>query len=160
MKRDMMKNLLTIGLLTIALAACGQKASTSSGSSMGGVSSESQASEAGYLSDNVLDRVFFDTDQSSLSSDARNILRAQASWLKSNSSLSVVIEGHADERGTRDYNLALGARRATAVRDALISYGVSGSQIATISYGKERPVSLCSEDRCWSKNRRAVTTIR
>lgn len=160
MKRDMIKNSLTIGLLTIALAACSQKAPTSSESSMGGVSSEAAASEAGYLSDNVLDRVFFDTDQSSLSSDAQNILRAQASWLKSNSSLSVVIEGHADERGTRDYNLALGARRATAVRDALMSYGVSGGQIATISYGKERPVSLCSEDRCWSKNRRAVTTIR
>ena len=155
-----MKNLFTVGLLTIALAACGQKATTSSQNSMGGVSSESAASEAGYLTENVLDRVFFDTDQSSLSAEARNILRSQAGWLKANASLSVVIEGHADERGTREYNLALGARRATAVRDALMSYGVSGGQIATISYGKERPVSLCSADSCWSKNRRAVTTIR
>lgn len=160
MNRDIIKNFIIVGFLTIALAACGKNATTSTDSILGGGSSEEAASQEGYLTKNVLDRVFFETDQSSLSEDARNVLRSQASWLKSNSSMSVVIEGHADERGTRDYNLALGARRATAVRDALISFGVSGGQIATISYGKERPVSLCSEDRCWSKNRRAVTTIR
>jgi peptidoglycan-associated lipoprotein len=91
---------------------------------------------------------------------SRAVLRAQAEWLAQNASTSLVIEGHADERGTREYNLALGARRANAVRDFLISQGVDSARLETISFGKERPVSLCSEESCWSKNRRAVSTPR
>ena len=109
---------------------------------------------------NVGDRVFFQTDQSNLDGSARATLRNQAQWLSQNSSVNLIIEGHADERGTREYNLALGARRANAVRDFLISEGVNGSRLQTISFGKERPVSLCSEEACWSKNRRSVATIR
>lgn len=113
-----------------------------------------------YLVENVGDRVFFATDQSNLDGSARATLRNQAAWLKQNAAVRLTIEGHADERGTREYNLALGARRANAVRDFLISEGVSGGRLQTISYGKERPVSLCSEESCWSKNRRSVATIR
>lgn len=113
-----------------------------------------------YLVENVGDRVFFATDQSNLDRSARATLRNQAAWLKQNAAVRLTIEGHADERGTREYNLALGARRANAVRDFLISEGVSGGRLQTISYGKERPVSLCSEESCWSKNRRSVATIR
>lgn len=113
-----------------------------------------------YLVENVGDRVFFATDQSNLDGSARATLRNQAAWLNQNAAIRLTIEGHADERGTREYNLALGARRANAVRDFLISEGVAGSRLQTISYGKERPVSLCSEESCWSKNRRSVATIR
>ena len=109
---------------------------------------------------NVGDRVYFANDQTNLSAQATATLDKQAQWLGSYSRYTVTIEGHADERGTREYNLALGARRANAVRDFLISEGVNGSRLQTISYGKERPVSLCSEEACWSKNRRSVATIR
>ena len=101
--------------------------------------------------ENVGDRVFFATDQSNLDGSARATLRNQAAWLNQNADIRLTIEGHADERGTREYNLALGARRANAVRDFLISEGVAGNRLQTISYGKERPVSLCSEESCWSK---------
>lgn len=149
------------GALALVLAACGQAdKSATSGSMSGGYEASRSDADAQYLAENVLDRVFFATDQSTLDSSAMDTLGNQARWLKANSSVSVVIEGHADERGTRDYNLALGARRATAVRDALISMGVDGGQVSTISYGKERPVSLCSSENCWSKNRRGVTVLR
>ncbi len=108
---------------------------------------------------NVGDRVFFKTDSSRLNSAARSTLRKQAKWLKTNNT-RLMIEGHADERGTRDYNLALGARRANAVRDYIVSLGVSPSRLKTISYGKERPVALCAEESCWSKNRRSVSVAR
>jgi len=108
---------------------------------------------------NVGDRVFFATDRSALNQSARATLQKQASWLKGNN-VSLIIEGHADERGTRDYNLALGARRANAVRDYLVSLGVNPSRLSTISYGKERPVSLCADESCWSKNRRSVSVKR
>lgn len=144
------------------LAGC---ASTSSGPSTSSVApaapvAAAPSADAQYLVENVGDRVFFATDQSNLDGSARATLRNQAAWLKQNDGLRLTIEGHADERGTREYNLALGARRANAVRDFLISEGVSGNRLQTISFGKERPVSLCSEESCWSKNRRAVATIR
>ncbi len=149
------------GAMAMVLAACGQaNKSADTGSMSGGYSAERSEGDAQYLAENVLDRVFFNTDQSTLNEAAMSTVRNQARWLQANSSVSVVIEGHADERGTRDYNLALGARRATAVRDALISMGVNAGQVSTISYGKERPVSLCSSENCWSKNRRAVTSLR
>ena len=113
-----------------------------------------------YWGVDVGDRVFFATDQASIDGLSRTVLRAQAEWLAQNASTNLVIEGHADERGTREYNLALGARRANAVRDFLISQGVDSDRLETISFGKERPVSLCSDESCWSKNRRAVSTTR
>ena len=108
----------------------------------------------------VEDTVRFDTDSSSVSPDAGRILAAQAEWLKRNTQYSIVIEGHADERGARTYNLALGARRADAVRDYLISRGVPSNRIETMSWGKEAPLETCSAERCWSVNRRAVTMVR
>lgn len=108
---------------------------------------------------NVGDRVFFATDVTELSSEARDTLRRQAVWLKQYPNAQIQIEGHADERGTREYNLSLSARRATTVREYLISQGIPASRISTIAYGKERPVALCDAESCWSQNRRAVTVI-
>jgi peptidoglycan-associated lipoprotein len=108
---------------------------------------------------NVGDRVFFDTDSSDLSEQARATLDKQAEWLNHYGQYAFTIEGHADERGTREYNIALGARRAQTVRDYLISRGVAAQRMRTISYGKERPVAVCDDISCWSQNRRAVTVL-
>jgi peptidoglycan-associated lipoprotein len=108
---------------------------------------------------NVGDRVFFDTDSSELSAQARATLDKQAQWLTQYSNYAFVIEGHADERGTREYNIALGARRAQTVREYLVSRGVAAQRMRTISYGKERPVAVCNDISCWSQNRRAVTVL-
>ena len=111
------------------------------------------------LAANVGDRVFFGYDQVDLSPEARATLDRQAQWLKQYGNVSVTIEGHADERGTREYNIALGARRAQAVRDYLASRGVQPGRMRTVSYGKERPVAVCNDISCWSQNRRAVTVL-
>ncbi|MBI1203094.1 MAG: peptidoglycan-associated lipoprotein Pal [Rhodopseudomonas sp.] len=108
---------------------------------------------------NVGDRVFFETDQTDLSQVARATLDKQAQWLTNYGQYSFTIEGHADERGTREYNIALGARRAQSVRDYLVSRGIAASRMRTISYGKERPVAVCNDISCWSQNRRAVTVL-
>jgi peptidoglycan-associated lipoprotein len=108
---------------------------------------------------NVGDRVFFDTDSSDLTMQSRATLDKQAQWLATYNRYAFMIEGHADERGTREYNIALGARRAQAVRDYLASRGVEPSRMRTISYGKERPVAVCDDISCWSQNRRAVTVL-
>jgi peptidoglycan-associated lipoprotein len=109
---------------------------------------------------NVGDRVFFETDSSELTPQSRSTLDKQAQWLTNYSQYSqFTIEGHADERGTREYNIALGARRAQAVRDYLTSRGISPNRMRTISYGKERPVAVCNDISCWSQNRRAVTVL-
>ena len=110
-----------------------------------------------YLADGVPDRVFFATNETVLTTASRETLRAQASWLRTNSSIDVVLEGHADERGTREYNLALGERRANAAKDYLMTYGISSNRISVLSYGKERPVDAGSNPLAWSKNRRSVT---
>lgn len=157
---NMIKQALTISVLAVALSACAQKVQDGAMSSASATQNAGNIGSAQYLATNVLDRVFFDIDQSTLDASSMDVLRGQAAWLKRNSRVAIVVEGHADERGTRDYNLALGARRASAVRDALISMGASPEQVSTLSYGKERPVSVCSENRCWSKNRRAVSVIR
>ena len=154
------KILISMAVAGLTLAGCASTTEPASTSTSTAVSSASTSSSAQYLVQNVGDRVYFQTDQSNLDGSARATLRNQAQWLSQNNSVNLVIEGHADERGTREYNLALGARRANAVRDFLISEGVNGSRLQTISYGKERPVSLCSEEACWSKNRRSVATIR
>ncbi len=108
---------------------------------------------------NVGDRVFFETDSSELTPQARETLDKQAQWLNNYNRYAFTIEGHADERGTREYNIALGARRAQTVRDYLVSRGVSVQRMHTISYGKERPVAVCNDISCWSQNRRAVTVL-
>ena len=110
-----------------------------------------------YLAKGVPDRVFFATNESILTTASRETLRKQAAWLRENSSVTVVIEGHADERGTREYNLALGERRANAAKDYLMTYGISSNRMSVLSYGKERPVDSGSTPLAWSKNRRSVT---
>ena len=112
-----------------------------------------------YFSQTIGDRVLFAVDQSTLSAQAMATLDGQAQWLLTNSNYLAVIEGHADEQGTREYNIALGSRRANAVREYLISKGVPSSRIRTVSYGKERPLAVCSDESCYSQNRRAVTVI-
>jgi peptidoglycan-associated lipoprotein len=143
----------------LALGACAKQP----GSDPGGLSvNVAGAAVPGSSQDfvvNVGDRVFFDTDSSELSAQARATLDRQAQWLNQYTQYTVTIEGHADERGTREYNIALGARRATATRDYLVSRGVAGNRMRTISYGKERPVAVCNDISCWSQNRRAVTVI-
>jgi peptidoglycan-associated lipoprotein len=108
---------------------------------------------------NVGDRVFFETDSSELTPQARETLDKQAQWLNNYNRYAFTIEGHADERGTREYNIALGARRAQTVREYLATRGVSAQRMRTISYGKERPVAVCNDISCWSQNRRAVTVL-
>ena len=108
---------------------------------------------------NVGDRVFFETDSTDLTPQARATLDKQAQWLQVYNRYAFTIEGHADERGTREYNIALGARRAQTVREYLVSRGVDGNRMRTISYGKERPVAVCNDISCWSQNRRAVTVL-
>ncbi|NAZ36334.1 peptidoglycan-associated lipoprotein Pal [Rubellimicrobium sp. CFH 75288] len=125
----------------------------------GGLGGPSDPTSPAYFQQTVGDRVFFAVDQSTLSPQAIQTLDGQARWLLSNASYQIVVEGHADEQGTREYNVALGARRANAVREYLISQGVPGNRIRTISYGKERPVATCSDESCYSQNRRAVTVI-
>lgn len=112
-----------------------------------------------YFNQTVGDRVLFAVDQSTLSPEGRTILQGQAQWLATNSDYAIIIEGHADEQGTREYNLALGARRAAAVQQFLGSQGVAGGRMKTISYGKERPIEVCSDEACYSRNRRAVTVL-
>ena len=110
-----------------------------------------------YLASGVADRVFFATNETVLTTASRETLRKQATWLRKNSKLNVVLEGHADERGTREYNLALGERRANSAKDYLMTYGISSDRISVLSYGKERPVDSGSSPLAWSKNRRSVT---
>ncbi len=110
-----------------------------------------------YLASGVPDRVFFATNESVLTTASRETLRKQAAWLRKNSKITIVLEGHADERGTREYNLALGERRANSAKDYLMTYGISSDRISVLSYGKERPVDSGSNPLSWSKNRRSVT---
>ena len=139
----------------LAIAGCAKNAQTDQ---MGMAGAATPGSQQDFIV-NVGDRVFFDTDSSDLSVQARATLDKQAEWLGHYDRYAFTIEGHADERGTREYNIALGARRAQTVRDYLISRGVSAQRMRTISYGKERPVAVCDDISCWSQNRRAVTVL-
>ncbi|MBO9451580.1 peptidoglycan-associated lipoprotein Pal [Tropicibacter sp. R16_0] len=129
------------------------------GSAGAGAGSAADPSSPAYFQQAVGDRVLFEVDQSTLNDAARATLLAQANWLLENTDFSATIEGHADEQGTREYNLALGARRANAAREFLISRGVAGSRLKVVSYGKERPIEICSEEACYANNRRAVTVL-
>ena len=128
---------------------------------MGGFAagSASDPSSPAFFSETIGDRVLFAVDESSLSSQAQSTLNSQAQWLANNPEYTALIEGHADEQGTSQYNLALGARRASEVQNYLISMGVAPSRLKTISYGKERPIEICSTEACYSQNRRAVTVL-
>ena len=148
-----LKNLVLVLFATLALSAC--STAKKSGQLDGDVYTGSDTVE--YLASGVPDRVFFATNKSSLTTKARETLRKQATYLRKNKNLNVTIEGHADERGTREYNLALGERRANAAKDYLMTYGISGKRISTISYGKEKPVNPASSTLAWSQNRRSVT---
>ena len=114
---------------------------------------------AEYFRTNVGDTVLFDRDQTTLNDGARTVLARQADWLQQNGSFSTVIQGHSDEQGTREFNLALGARRAGAVQEYLIARGVGANRIRTVSFGKERPAATCSDESCFAQNRRAVTVV-
>ena len=151
------KNIFLVMFLSFVLSACATQTSTKKIDSQiqGDVYTGTDTVE--YLADGVPDRVFFATNESVLTTASRETLRKQAAWLRKNSEITVVIEGHADERGTREYNLALGERRANAAKDYLMTYGISSSRISVISYGKERPVDAGSNPLAWSKNRRSVT---
>ena len=148
-----LKNILAIVFATLILSACSTAKKT--GDIDGDVYTGKETVE--YLASGVPDRVFFATNKSSLTTASRATLRKQATFLRKNKNLNVTIEGHADERGTREYNLALGERRANAARDYLMTYGISGKRISTISYGKEKPVNPKSSPISWSQNRRSVT---
>ncbi len=148
-----LKNIVLILFTTLLFSAC--STAKKSGDIEGDVYSGKETVE--YLASGVPDRVFFATNKSSLTTASRATLRKQATFLRKNKNLNVTIEGHADERGTREYNLALGERRANAARDYLMTYGISGKRISVISYGKEKPVNPKSSPLAWSQNRRSVT---
>lgn len=154
----------------LSISACtnagrfGDKDGFGSGNPTGGSGSvvpgsPNDPSSAAYFQQTVGDRVLFATDQSTLTPQGQATLNQQATWLMNNPNYTAVIEGHADEQGTRQYNLALGARRANAAREYLVSKGVSAARLNVISYGKERPLEVCSNEACYAKNRRAVTVL-
>ena len=172
-----MKIVVSIGIIG-AVASCTdrslmdmsrQGANDPSGNELGGAGASDsirqgaldgyEESSPEYFSSGIGDKIYFLVDESTINADAAAILSMQASWLVANPSYTALIEGHADERGTREYNLALGARRASAVREYLVSQGVPDSRLQTVTYGKERPAAVCSNESCWSQNRRAITAI-
>ena len=151
-----LKNTFLVLMASLILTACATTKKVSMDNQMqGDVYTGTDTVE--YLASGVPDRVFFATNESILTTRSRDTLRKQATWLRANSEITVVLEGHADERGTREYNLALGERRANVAKDYLMTYGVSANRISVISYGKERPVDAGSNPLSWSKNRRSVT---
>ena len=149
-----LKNTLLIVIACFALNACATK-KVSTSQMQSDVYTGTDTVE--YLASGVPDRVFFATNESVLTTASRETLRKQAAWLRKNSDITIVLEGHADERGTREYNLALGERRANSARDYLMTYGISGKRISVISYGKEKPINPASTPLAWSQNRRSVT---
>lgn len=169
-----MKLILTSTLLTAALAlsACtdparfgGADAGLANGAGVAPINtgvvpgSANDPTSSAYFQQAIGDRVLFEVDQSNLTPVGQATLDGQAGWLQQNSDYQAVIEGHADEQGTREYNVALGARRANAVREYLISQGVASNRLKVVSYGKERPIEVCSAEACYAKNRRAVTVL-
>ena len=149
-----LRNVFLVLLACLALTACATK-KVSTGQMQGDVYTGTDTVE--YLASGVPDRVFFATNESVLTTASRDTLRKQATWLRKNSKITIVLEGHADERGTREYNLALGERRANSAKDYLMTYGISSDRISVLSYGKERPIDSGSNPLAWSKNRRSVS---
>ena len=159
---------LSLVVAALALAACANPnlpGGAGSGAAPGGVASAGAgalppADSPAYFESEVGDRVLFAVDQHTLSAEARQVLNGQAEWLAANPDYAAVIEGHADEQGTREYNLALSNRRANSVQEYLISRGVAGTRLRSVGYGKERPLAICSDESCYAQNRRAVTVLR
>ena len=149
-----LKNSFLIIAASLVLTACATQKKTS-GQLQSDVYTGKDSVE--YLASGVKDRVFFATNETVLTTASRETLRKQAAWLRKNSKITIVLEGHADERGTREYNLALGERRANSAKDYLMTYGISSNRISVLSYGKERPVDSGSSPLAWSKNRRSVS---
>lgn len=157
--------------LVLATAACtnpdrfgangadGAGGAGGAGANGAALSPASDPSSPVYFSQTIGDRVLFSVDQSTITPAGQQTLSGQAAWLNQNPDYQAIIEGHADEQGTREYNLALGNRRANAVRDFLVSQGVNPTRLRVISYGKERPIEVCASEACYSQNRRAVTVI-
>ncbi len=162
-------NLRFLSLLAgvLLLAACADTTPTTGGAAGGASASTPSTPSSGSvqpgteqdLVQNVGDRVFFDYDKSDIKAEGRQVLQRQADWLKKYSNVTVTVEGHCDERGTREYNLALGERRATAVKKMLVALGVPASRVSTISYGKERPAVVGSNEAAYAQNRRGVTVV-
>ncbi|WP_340265643.1 peptidoglycan-associated lipoprotein Pal [Sphingobium mellinum] len=159
---------LLIAASVLALAACGKKApkelppppadtSTQTGTGTTTPAGPAKGSQEDFVASVSSDRIFFDTDQYDVDAQDQQTLQSQAAWLQQNPNVRVTIEGHADERGTRDYNIALGERRANAAKNYLASLGIDPSRMNTVSYGKERPAALGSDEAAWAQNRRAVT---
>ncbi|WP_116132409.1 peptidoglycan-associated lipoprotein Pal [Tropicimonas sp. IMCC34043] len=162
----MKKTAVTAALMVaiLGLSACNNPnrygaGGAGAGAGAGYGSGASNPASPEYFRATVGETVLFPVDQSSLTEAARSTLNGQAVWLNQNTRYGARIEGHADEQGTREYNLALGARRANAVQEYLISRGVAGNRLSTVSYGKERPIAICSEESCYARNRRAVTAL-
>lgn len=168
-----MTKLTTLFLLcgALALSACNNPkgsfaggagangAAGAGGIGMAGLGNPSDPNSPAYFAQTIGDTVHFIVDQSNITPEAQAILTQQAAWLNQHPTYTSIIEGHADEQGTREYNLALGARRASAVKEYLVAQGVLGTRLRTVSYGKERPLAICSDESCYSQNRRAVTVI-
>ena len=150
-----LRKIIIVAIASLALTACATQTKVSKGMMQSDVYTGTDTVE--YLATGVKDRVFFATNKSTLTTASRDTLRKQAAWMRKKKDLTFTIEGHADERGTREYNLALGERRANAAKDYLMTYGISGGRLSVISYGKERPVNSGSDPLAWSQNRRAVT---
>ena len=161
----MKKTALALATALLLLTACDSTSTDNGGANgSGGIGANGAGSGNGVLGQaadgtNVTDRVYFATNSSVIDAEGQAALDRQAGWLKEYDSVNVVVEGHADERGTREFNIALGERRATAAKNYLVSQGVSASRISTISYGKERPAVTGNDEGSWSQNRRAVTVI-
>lgn len=145
--------------MTLAVAGCASKKNLPNNAGDLGLGGSATPGSQQDFTVNVGDRIFYDLDSSVIRADAQQTLAKQAQWLARYPQYSITVEGHSDERGTREYNLALGQRRAAAARDYLASRGVATNRMRTISYGKERPVAACDDISCWSQNRRAVTVL-
>jgi len=154
----MRNKLLSLVAAVLLVTGCQSTANNGDASGMGANGQVVPGTQADLVQ-NVGDRIFFAFDSSSLTTEARTILDRQASWMGQYGSVKVTVEGHCDERGTREYNLALGERRATAVRNYLVAKGVAADRVSTISYGKERPEAMGSNEESWARNRRGVTVV-
>lgn len=152
-------------ITAFALAGCAQNSwddtgfGSGTGTGAGVNAGVSDPTSPAYFRETIGDRVLFSVNEHDISTEAQAVLQGQARWLTANPDYTVTIEGHADEQGTREYNLALGARRANSAREYLISQGVAGSRIKVLTYGKERPIEICSNESCYAQNRRAVTVL-
>ena len=154
-----LRKILLVVFVSLLVTACATQKRAAKDSGSGLIQSDiyTGTDTVEFLATGVKDRVFFATNKSILTTASRDTLRKQAAWMRKNKDITVTVEGHADERGTREYNLALGDRRANAVKDYLLTYGISGGRLSVISYGKERPVNSGSSPLAWSQNRRSVT---